>query len=389
MPVANELKLGDIIQELQQSRGNETPFISSTLVNDRIVCFGDSITSGDAAGVRMYPTWLSFHTGGFVRNSGVSGNTVAQMLQRIDADVIAHRPGICVILGGTNDINSARPLADITADITAITNKLISNNITPIWCTIPPRSDNLAHLPTIRKLNTWIYAHCLRQGLEIIDLYTAFSKPDGTPKDGFLLPDKLHPTTAGMTEIAKLVASYLPRNQRKIPTLFGGDAESIVPNPTFSGSNSVANGWMQYGSAGTLLSYRREVSPNDSSSMWQVIRKEQGIDSKTGGIRCVLPATLVAGRTYRVELDIDYESDVDNVVTSYFQFKDSSNAVIGSAVFLLRSPTLKRLDNVRISAEITTPAGTVSTEWITYSQATSAFTLKVGRPRIIEYYSTP
>jgi len=63
-----------------------------------VVCFGDSITAG------QYPKRL----GRFLRqcrvvNAEVCGNTSAQGLARMDADVFAHKPGVVVILFGTND----------------------------------------------------------------------------------------------------------------------------------------------------------------------------------------------------------------------------------------------------------------------------------------------
>ncbi|MCR8843088.1 GDSL-type esterase/lipase family protein [Paenibacillus sp. SC116] len=388
MPVAKELGLGDIIQELQKGGATKSNTPTNPLVNDKIVCFGDSITMGNIVDVRQYPTWLGYYTESTVKNAGVNGNTLAQMLTRIDADVIALRPGICVILGGTNDINQSRTLEEITSSMSQITAKLRAAGIIPIWCTIPPRSDNLIHLPTIRKLNTWLYAHCANQGVMLIDIYTEFTNADGTPKDWYLLADKLHPTAHGMMRIARLIAEVLPRSQRQMPTAYFGEQESIAPNPRLLGIE-VATSWAKYGSAGNLLKYSLEPHIADKTSNWQVIRKETGPVAQTAGIRVLFANQIVAGKTYRVEVDLDLKADGDIQLPSYFAFKDSTGATIGSVVYVLRQPTLSRLDNIRVATEITAPAGTTSCEWVTFGNGVPAFTLKFGRPRIIEYYSAP
>jgi lysophospholipase L1-like esterase len=62
----------------------------------RVVFFGDSIT--ELWNLREYFGGMPYI------NRGISGQTSSQMLIRFRPDVIALRPGIVVILAGTNDI---------------------------------------------------------------------------------------------------------------------------------------------------------------------------------------------------------------------------------------------------------------------------------------------
>jgi len=90
----------------------------------RIVCFGDSLTSCGGAGGR-YSDMLQKSLPGFqVINSGVSGDTLAGGLARLESDVLKHRP-VCVIVGlGANDYwRRRRTLAALKRDYEAIVSR--------------------------------------------------------------------------------------------------------------------------------------------------------------------------------------------------------------------------------------------------------------------------
>src|SRR6516165_4975158 len=74
-----------------------------------IVCFGDSITSG-GVGPNGYVTLLQKRLPGRnVVGAGISGNTVNELLDRIDRDVIARNPETVVVEVGVNDARFIRP----------------------------------------------------------------------------------------------------------------------------------------------------------------------------------------------------------------------------------------------------------------------------------------
>jgi len=78
-----------------------------------IVCLGDSVTGVyyHTGGLRAYPELLELAVaraipGAKVRvvNAGISGNTTADGLARLDRDVLAHRPDLVTISFGLNDM---------------------------------------------------------------------------------------------------------------------------------------------------------------------------------------------------------------------------------------------------------------------------------------------
>lgn len=77
--------------------------------NAVLVCFGDSITQGDATG--GYVGLLrNFLTAGYpernirVVNAGIGGNRTPDLLARLDKDVIARKPNVVLINIGVNDV---------------------------------------------------------------------------------------------------------------------------------------------------------------------------------------------------------------------------------------------------------------------------------------------
>ncbi|MFB9647077.1 SGNH/GDSL hydrolase family protein, partial [Microbacterium terregens] len=123
-----------------------------TVPNGQWVVFGDSHTAstGDAATTTLqnrcmdsYHFWASYYLDGGltqVYNAGINGNTSAQALARIDADVIAKLPngGLCTVMLGTNDIIQGVTLATFQANMQAIVAALVANRIVPVLLTIPP-----------------------------------------------------------------------------------------------------------------------------------------------------------------------------------------------------------------------------------------------------------
>ncbi len=90
----------------------------------RIVCFGDSLTSCGGEGGRYSDMLQQSLPGYVVVNSGVSGDTLAGGLARIDSAVLKHRP-VCVIVGlGANDYwRRKRSLDDLKRDYEAIVSR--------------------------------------------------------------------------------------------------------------------------------------------------------------------------------------------------------------------------------------------------------------------------
>ena len=99
--------------------------------NLTLVCFGDSLMAGYGAVVpkeddkeKSVPAFLQSKINIPVINAGVSGNTTAQGLERIDADVLLRDPGIVIIELGANDLMQNVPLADTHNNLQKIIDKV-------------------------------------------------------------------------------------------------------------------------------------------------------------------------------------------------------------------------------------------------------------------------
>jgi len=108
---------------------------SITYEGKPIVCFGDSLTEGYGAttpGVanksKSYPAYLQKKVKAEIVNAGISGDTSANGLARLNDDVLSHDPGAVVILLGANDFLNLRPANDAKADLAAIINLLKNEN---------------------------------------------------------------------------------------------------------------------------------------------------------------------------------------------------------------------------------------------------------------------
>lgn len=82
----------------------------------KIVFLGDSITLGVGYGgvttENRFSTLIGLASGyarADIINSGVGGDNSAGMLSRIQADVIAHSPDVCVVMAGNNDCYGSAP----------------------------------------------------------------------------------------------------------------------------------------------------------------------------------------------------------------------------------------------------------------------------------------
>jgi lysophospholipase L1-like esterase len=77
---------------------------------DKIICFGDSLTAGYGASPGMdYPSQLARLLGRPVINAGVSGDTTATALARLENDVLSRSPRIVLITLGGNDLKNRLP----------------------------------------------------------------------------------------------------------------------------------------------------------------------------------------------------------------------------------------------------------------------------------------
>lgn len=202
----------------------------------RIVCFGDSITGiyyhtgGHRAwshllGDQLKQTWPDARL--IMLNAGVSGNTTADALARLDADVLAHRPHLVVMKFGMNDTARLSPDA-FRANLHALCDRigaagsgvlLLTPNAVDAGDAARPPERVAAYAAAVRAVGR-------ERGLPVADVHAAFAAVHASaPADWLrLLSDTIHPNLRGHALIAATAAATLTGRST-------GPAQIPVPRP--------------------------------------------------------------------------------------------------------------------------------------------------------------
>jgi lysophospholipase L1-like esterase len=165
---------------------------------NRVVFIGDQITEFWGRGA------VPFFPGRPYVNRGIDGQTTPQMLVRFRQDVVALRPRVVVIQGGTNDV--ARVTGPATRgtlgdNLMSMSDVARANGIRVVLATIPPVCDCVADqtstrpLMRIREMNGWIRDYAKESGTVLADYYSALAA--GREMDKNLTTDGVLPNHAG------------------------------------------------------------------------------------------------------------------------------------------------------------------------------------------------
>lgn len=180
----------------------------------RAVFMGDSITEG----------WIvadpQFFAQGFV-DRGISGQTTPQMLVRFWADVIALKPRVVHIMGGTNDIagNTGPTTPEAYQNnIRAMVALAKAHGIAVVLGSIPP-SAHFGWSPAqpgqwISKLNAWLKDFAKAEGLVYADYHTALAGPNGE-LPAAVGPDGVHPNAAGYAVMRPVAEAAIAAAEKK------------------------------------------------------------------------------------------------------------------------------------------------------------------------------
>lgn len=165
-----------------------------------LVAYGDSLTHGDsdpAARVHRAGSWYSwlvcsgrFDDGG---NEGVSGQTAAQVLARLQGD--HPHADVLVVAAGTNDLRLGTPLDRTVADLDAALVLARQAAPTVLLATVQPWTGTDA-----TALNAAVRRLAEEHGVRLVDFAGTLSQPGATV-------DGVHPTTASAQRLADLVAA--------------------------------------------------------------------------------------------------------------------------------------------------------------------------------------
>lgn len=191
----------------------------------RVVFMGDSITE----------LWKLAHPEFFgegLVDRGVSGQTTAQMLVRFHQDVIALKPAVVHIMGGTNDFaGNGGPvtLESIRNNIISMVDLAVANDIRVIIASVPPagafpwRPSIVEPAQHIVDFNDWLRRFARERNLIYVDYHEPLADERDAMKQTFS-NDGVHPNRDGYS-VMELLA------RRAIEQALAGSTEVPKDKP--------------------------------------------------------------------------------------------------------------------------------------------------------------
>lgn len=182
-----------------------------------IVCHGDSLTQGaDLEDAYRWPSLLSHALTVRVINSGIGGDTTGGCLARFYPDVMAHKPRIVLLMGGTNDLWWNLEISVIVANLFAMVSQARYHLATPLLGLPLPidvkavrQQDFAAPLggytrfcQKLADLNDALRQAAIESEIGVLDFYQLFFNADGKLRSELFLEDGLHPNGKGHHHMA-------------------------------------------------------------------------------------------------------------------------------------------------------------------------------------------
>lgn len=181
--------------------------------DENIVFFGDSITEGYNV--------KEFYDEYRVVNSGISGNTTNDLINRIDSDLYDYNPSVVIIQIGTNDIRASIKDEEIINNLKTIIKGIRKNrknasilieSIYPLnrdmdaeyWNDVNPDYNN----KHIIKLNNDIKELCKKESIKYIDIYTSLLDNNKNLKEVYS-KEGLHLTDLGYYKVTRIIKKFL------------------------------------------------------------------------------------------------------------------------------------------------------------------------------------
>jgi lysophospholipase L1-like esterase len=228
---AASLECPDLAAALRTVANNDArlrdwPQISRYREANRVVTSSEVVFMGDS----ITDAWPQERFGAFFPGKnyvgrGISGQTTPQMLIRMRPDVIALKPKVVVILGGTNDIaGNTGPMTDeqIEGNLASMAELAAANGIKVVLSSITPVSSHhvpnpnavpqttLRPLTRVRAINDWIRQYAAAHRHQYLDYFPAMIDDKGMLK-AELSGDDLHPNAAGYAVMAPLADAAIQR----------------------------------------------------------------------------------------------------------------------------------------------------------------------------------
>lgn len=164
----------------------------------KLICFGDSLTAG-AYGGSYVEALRRLRPDLDVINAGVGGDTVLNLLARLDEDVLARQPdGVFVMIGGNDAISRSQaktrpyyrqvkdvPEGVVTPELFGRTYRELLERLhlahVLVWVGLPPAEANPPVVAALREYNALSAAVARAYNAPVLDLMAAFA-PDVVPE---------------------------------------------------------------------------------------------------------------------------------------------------------------------------------------------------------------
>lgn len=181
----------------------------------RTVFIGDSITQGDSTGVDTRPgpgSWVRYAVEdarspwAFEANVAIAGQTLAQMEERFQRDVLARSPQGVVIMGGTNDVLRGLPPEVAVESLRAMV-EAARDAGAEVWVIGPPPID-AAYLKPVGPMAAAEEQAAGETGATYVPVGEGLTGPTGDWLPG-LSWDGVHPTPEGARALADAVLDQL------------------------------------------------------------------------------------------------------------------------------------------------------------------------------------
>jgi lysophospholipase L1-like esterase len=196
---------------LGRYRADNAALSATKLSKSRVVFLGDSITD------RWGRQYGEFFPGKPYINRGIGGQVTGQMLARFQQDVIALRPRVVVILGGTNDIALGMPARDTEYNLMSMVELAKANGIQVVLASLLPVSNcsrpgqtTRRPLAKLQELNRCIADYCTHDHLVFLDYFRAMSDSQQMLRCDWTV-DGVHPNGAGYAAMASLAEKALAK----------------------------------------------------------------------------------------------------------------------------------------------------------------------------------
>jgi lysophospholipase L1-like esterase len=154
-----------------------------------------------------------------VINRGFGGSEISDVLYYYDQVIGKYDPSVIVFYAGDNDIADHKPAAQVFADYTNLTTRILHDfpKVKFLYVPIKPSSSRWELWGKMQEVNRRVEAYNQQnEHLYYIDTATPLLEPDGKPNDSLFRDDHLHLKPAGY-------AIWKAKLRPELESLYKGD----------------------------------------------------------------------------------------------------------------------------------------------------------------------